>query len=574
MDRWLTQPPAAPPPLPPVVPAPATDRNRNSFVAPCGKRSRNAISVTKWVKLIEKYKAGNYKSVMQFLRTEGLDGNRYKDSLRRRIQQYDAGMLHVKTGCLPDAKRLRTSKYADVEKKLAEYIRLRRQLMQRDKIGLSFSMLQTTAKEFATRLGHTHEFEASPGWITKVLKRNNLTSVHLQGEAEEYSSEEREKAMSEFKKITSELVERCDISTDRIYNADQTGLFYQKLPNTMYVDATERTTARGVKQMRDKTRVTLMVCTSAVGEKVPLHIVGKSKKPACFRLLPNGKPPLFYTDQKKAWYDGATTIRWINELFAPYVRKRHGDKKVILFLDNCPAHHVNLHGVNGKQIHVLFFPPNLTCWHQPADMGIIQSLKTGYKGNLLEALLHICDDPEMYQQAKTLGDAAPRGCRGLMHASKPHLVDAMNILLKVWTRPDKYCTEDGIVRCWLRANCLPTHMQAELQGQVEPGKNRIARYRLPDVELNALCGSMLALRASVEHLPEVPAALDESYTDNRGPSVSLDKLRNMMEAWCSIEDQPEVIHQELEEAIEEINDLSIVNENAGSVAVDEEEDDV
>ena len=156
----------------------------------------------------------------------------------------------------------------------------------------------------------------------------------------------------------------------------------------MYVDKSERATARGVKQMRDKTRVTLMVCTSASGEKVPLHIVGKSKKPECFKLMPDHKPPMYYTYQKKSWYDGATTVKWVSELFAEHVRKIHGpDTHVILLLDNCPAHKVNLQGVNGKYIHVLFFPPNLTCWHQPADMGIIHSLKTGYKGNLLETLL-------------------------------------------------------------------------------------------------------------------------------------------------------------------------------------------
>ena len=63
-----------------------------------------------------------------------------------------------------------------------------------------------------------------------------------------------------------------------VYNADQTGLFYNKLPNQMYVSAA-RKDYRGVKQMKSKDRVTLMVATSAVGGKIPLFMVGKAKAP-------------------------------------------------------------------------------------------------------------------------------------------------------------------------------------------------------------------------------------------------------------------------------------------------------
>ena len=99
-------------------------------------------------------------------------------------------------------------------------------------------------------------------------------------------------------------------------------------------------------------------------------------------------------------------------------------------------------------------------------------------------------------------------------------------------------------------------MQAELQALVHPGRNRTAQHRLPDMELNALCLSMLALRASVEKLGDVPPALDESYSDARSDNVPQEELREMMEMWCSIEDQPDVINQEVEEAIEELEQLN------------------
>ena len=70
-----------------------------------------------------------------------------------------------------------------------------------------------------------------------------------------------------------------------LYNADQTGLVYAKLPNRMFVKKGTEKQYAGTKAMKAKDRVTLMVCTNAAGEKVPLAIVGKSKKPKCFTCV-------------------------------------------------------------------------------------------------------------------------------------------------------------------------------------------------------------------------------------------------------------------------------------------------
>ena len=81
-----------------------------------------------------------------------------------------------------------------------------------------------------------------------------------------------------------ELLEEYSIPPLHVYNVDQTGLYFQKLPNWMYVDKDTKHKHAGVKQMKDKTRVILMVCTVIDGTKVPLVIVEKSKKPMCFRV--------------------------------------------------------------------------------------------------------------------------------------------------------------------------------------------------------------------------------------------------------------------------------------------------
>ena len=75
--------------------------------------------------------------------------------------------------------------------------------------------------------------------------------------------------MVAFKKELEDIKNTYNITLDRIWNADQTGLYYQKLPNRIYCHKSERSTIRGVKAMKDKNRLTAMITTSANGEKIP-----------------------------------------------------------------------------------------------------------------------------------------------------------------------------------------------------------------------------------------------------------------------------------------------------------------
>jgi hypothetical protein len=83
-------------------------------------------------------------------------------------------------------------------------------------------------------------------------------------------------------------------------------LFFNKLPNRIYVDQAVND-YHGVKQMKSKDWVALMVATSAVSEKIPLFMVGKAKTLECFRLC-DGKPPVSYYHQTDALFDRDVTI--------------------------------------------------------------------------------------------------------------------------------------------------------------------------------------------------------------------------------------------------------------------------
>ena len=83
-----------------------------------------------------------------------------------------------------------------------------------------------------------------------------------------------------------------------------------------------------------------MVCTAACSAKCPLAVLGKSKKPGCFSLVPEGVPTIAYTNQSNPWFTKGVTLWWINNIFWPWRVERHGEVYCILLLDNCSVNNV------------------------------------------------------------------------------------------------------------------------------------------------------------------------------------------------------------------------------------------
>lgn len=74
--------------------------------------------------------------------------------------------------------------------------------------------------------------------------------------------------------------------------------------------------------------------------------------------------------------------------------------KILLILDNCSAHLVN---VRPSNVCVEFLPPNCTLILQPLDLGIIKNVKVHYRRRVLQRILINLrmqkPDPIIVQQA-------------------------------------------------------------------------------------------------------------------------------------------------------------------------------
>jgi hypothetical protein len=352
-----------------------------------------------------------------------------------------------------------------------------------------------------------NNFKALDGWLNRTLKRSGKVGISLHGEADDIVPEERYRIVEDWKTTTLHpLIEQHSVPPACIYNADQTGLFYQKLPNRMYVDKGNKKDYAGAKQMKDRTRITLMICTAADGSKVPLMVVGKAKKPTCFRLCENETPPIAYTHQWNAWFDKDITIWWINNVFIPFHREKWGNSNCILILDNCTAHKIDM-TLLPTWFHLIFLPPNMTSNFQPADMGMIASLKIGYKATMLQKLLDIFDAEGGYEGAANQRRTIRQGQRGLDYGGKATILDAMGILKSIWKEDQRYARQYGIRRCWRKAGILPIHMNTTIDSELGSASMSLANKSLSMEDCDQLCNLMIQLKVKA-----VTALLDCDHT--------------------------------------------------------------
>ena len=153
-----------------------------------------------------------------------------------------------------------------------------------------------------------------------------------------------------------------------------------------------------------KLRLTGLVAANAVEEKLPLFVIGKSKKPRCFKHIKH--LPCRYRSQKKSWMDSILFEEWVLEVNRRFTKE---GREIVLFDDNCPAH-PSIDNLVSTEL--IFLSPNTTSKFQSMDQGVIRSLKAHYKTMSIKKLI------EAKEKKKPLPEFS--------------ILDAMQMLDVVW----------------------------------------------------------------------------------------------------------------------------------------------
>ena len=288
---------------------------------------------------------------------------------------------------------------------------------------LSGPILKVKALEIAKKLNICEgSFSASDGWLQRFKVKNNIKHYAVSGES-------RSCDMNAVKKWLGDL----DVCTEGyapedIFNADETGYFFKALPNNTLSSIREK--CLGGKQSKD--RVTVMLTASAMGEKLPLLVIGKSKKPRCLKGVDFNLFNVKYVNSSKAWMTTNIFNAYLTEI-NEYFSKRN--RKILLFIDNAPVHIIDAASIL-THVEVKYFPPNLTAEVQPLDAGVIRSLKAHARRlQVMQLILRIDEKTHVSEIARSLTvfDAIKHISRAWDHVKKETFV---NCFAKCGFRPN------------------------------------------------------------------------------------------------------------------------------------------
>lgn len=352
------------------------------------KRKRVVLSLVEKIKILDALKSDKVASVA---RKFGMNESSVRE-LRKNEEKIRASVKESGLLCAKTASVTRDIKLEKTEKALNLWI----EDQTKKRVPLSSQIIREKAKQlhshFSQSLGEasdTPQFLASKGWFERFKTRFTLHNVKLVGEAASADHKAAEEFPSEFKKI----VEEGEFCAEQVFNADESGLFWKRMPSRTFLSKSEKT-APGFKAAKD--RLTLLFCANASGFMIKTMIVYKSQNPRALKGKDMNHLPLFWRSNKKAWVTGDLFRDWFDNCFVPEVKAYLASKnlpfKALLMIDNAPGHPPIEH----PNIQVKFLPANTTSILQPLDQGVIAAFKAYYVRRTFKILLQSMDDaPEM-----------------------------------------------------------------------------------------------------------------------------------------------------------------------------------
>ncbi|KAL5538428.1 hypothetical protein UlMin_044883 [Ulmus minor] len=157
-----------------------------------------------------------------------------------------------------------------------------------------------------------------------------------------------------------------------IFNMDKTGLFYRL--QLYYSLVTKQ--LEGKKQ--NKERLIIFICCNEDGsKKIPLWFIRKYAKLQCFKNVNLSSMNCEYHANKRAWMTGI--------LFQEYVRqldRKIDGRKVLLLVDNCPAHPKTIKGL--KNIKLFFLEDKCFRCNESCNLGLDNICQASTIANCLQ----------------------------------------------------------------------------------------------------------------------------------------------------------------------------------------------
>nr|XP_042897002.1 tigger transposable element-derived protein 4-like [Parasteatoda tepidariorum] len=291
-------------------------------------RKRKSISVKENIEILKEFDKGlPGRSKADLAKMMGIPVSILKTIIHDRLKIEE----HAKVCRSSSSKKMRVQegKFPEKEKILLQFFNQCRA----SNIPVSGPMLMEKAKEIAIKLNLT-DSGFTAGWLQKFKA---MVGQVVNGESRKVPADSVAEWRENLPGIKSEYLPKD------IFNADETGLFYHLMPNQTLVYKGEN--CKGGK--KSKNRLTVLLCANSDGsEKSTPLVIGKSKNPRCLKNIRT--LPLDYDANKNAWMTTVIFTKWLKKLDNAMRRKK---RKILLFIDQCPAHPPDTNFLENLKVH-------------------------------------------------------------------------------------------------------------------------------------------------------------------------------------------------------------------------------
>lgn len=318
-----------------------------------------------------------------------------RKSKARSIQRWSKDLPRIERMCASakgdQCRERQLGEGATLSKETEESIVVWVNLLRKDGVPVSSRMLSSHALNVAADQGlHPPAFTASSQWIKGFLGRHKfaMRARTRQGQTTPAHAQEVLKLFSETLRLL--IVES---KATKVFNADQTGVFYEYLPRTT-VDAKGAKTVWVKCGGKSKERLTAMLLADSDGTKYDPFVV--------FKTEPSKKKNRHQENKeerngfgKRLWREmkalqdttgmqvyGNSTAWWNEDLSLRFLKYHFGDRNqddhaVILLWDDFTGHWTRKVTDYASLLNVILLkvPPKFTYVCQPADISWNKPLK-------------------------------------------------------------------------------------------------------------------------------------------------------------------------------------------------------
>ncbi|GBM18493.1 Tigger transposable element-derived protein 4 [Araneus ventricosus] len=231
--------------------------------------------------------------------------------------------------------------------------------MRNKNVPISWPFRIEKALQFPKALGYD-EFRGSNGWFEKFKRRHGIMAKVISDECKDVDDNDSE---NWIKETLSKILK--DYKPGNIFNADETALFFQCLPQKILAFKKEKC----FEGKQSKVRLTVMLGGNMTGhQKFKPLVIGRSKNPRCFKGAKSLE--VDYDLNQKSWMTSEICEKWVQKLDKRMIAEC---RKIALVFDNCPAHPKEINQ-KLKNVTVFYLPPNTTSKLQPMDQGVIKKI--------------------------------------------------------------------------------------------------------------------------------------------------------------------------------------------------------